>query len=283
MASQLFPDGGWDVHHHIFERKLQKHYFDHSSWYYRTLAGRFPYDPNRHLTPPPASIKEYIDFKQKTGITHSVLTHGLSYGADSSCLTTFTADLGRNITKGIAVIDPETVTPAELAEMHANGIRGIRVNVYEYNAMHDVELQKLALMAHARALEGHCTGWNMAFTHTHPEFWGELKPVIVQEIVPKGIFIVTDHFALLKGASMLPVECEGDVTRQEGFDDIMDLVRAGNLFVKISAPYRISTQAPEFADLKPLVRALFDANPRQLLWGSDWLVSLILWMRLYMF
>ncbi|KAJ6028865.1 hypothetical protein N7540_004441 [Penicillium herquei] len=252
MSSLLFPDGGWDVHHHIFEPE------------------RFPYDPNRHLTPPPASIKNYNDFKQKTGITHSVLTHGLSYGADSSCLTTFTSDLGRTVTKGIAVIDPETVTPDGLAEMQANGVRGIRVNIYKYNAMHDVELQKVALTAHARALGGHFARWNMAFTHTHPEFWGQLKPVIAREVVSRGIQLVTDHFALLKGASMLTPDCDGDLTRQQGFKDILDLVRSGHLFVKISAPYRVSTQAPYFEDLKPLVRALFDANPLQLLWGSDW-------------
>ncbi|KAJ5087180.1 hypothetical protein N7456_010796 [Penicillium angulare] len=252
MSVQLFPDGGWDVHHHIFE------------------PDRFPYDPNRHLTPPPASVRKYNEFKLNTGITHSVLTHGLSYGADSSCLTTFTADLGQTVTRGIAVIDPETVTPIELAEMHANGVRGIRVNIYKYNAMHDVERQKVALTAHARALDGHVTRWNMAFTHTHPEFWGALKPVIVREVVPRGIRLVTDHFALLKGASMLPVECGGDITRQQGFEDILDLVQAGHLFVKISAPYRVSLQAPHFEDLKPLVRALFDANPHQLVWGSDW-------------
>lgn len=40
---------------------------------------------------------------------------------------------------------------------------------------------------------------------------------------------------------MLPAELEGDLTRQQGFEDILDLVRAGQIFVKISAPYRVST------------------------------------------
>lgn len=156
------------------------------------------------------------------------------------------------MTKGITVIDPETITPAELTEMHINGVRGIRVNLYQYGAMHDVELQKIALKIHAGALDSHCTGWSIAFTPMHPDFWGALKPVIAQEIVPRGIRLVTDHFALLKGASMLPAECEGDLTRQPGFEDILDLVRAGHIFVKISAPYRVSTQAPDFEDLQPL-------------------------------
>jgi len=241
-----------------------------------TIAERFPYDPNRHLTPPPATIKNYNEFKLKAGITHSVLTHGLSYGADSTCLHTFTTELGPSKTKSIAVIDPETITPAELSDMHANGVRGIRVNMYRFNAMHDVELQKLALTAHVRALDGRCTGWSMAFTHTHPEFWGELKPVIEKEVVSRGIRLVTDHFALLKGESRLSGDSQqGSITKQPGFKDIMDLVRKGHLFVKISAPYRVSTQAPHFEDLKPLVRALFEANPQQLLWGSDWYVEVL--------
>jgi predicted TIM-barrel fold metal-dependent hydrolase len=299
MSSPLFPDGGWDVHHHIFERKTLFHLDPKQSGkfpihpYNRELtlklpASRFPYDTNRHLTPPPATIKQYTDFKSKIGLTNSVLTHGLSYGADSTCLHTFTQDLGPTTTRSIAVIDPETTTPAELANLHRNGVRGIRVNMYRYNAMHDVELQKLALTAHARALDGHCTGWSMAFTHTHPEFWAELKPVIEYEVVARGIRLVTDHFALLKGRSMLSEsigtgiqgDVDADVTKQPGFEDILDLVHKGHLFVKISAPYRVSTQAPHFEDLKPLVRALFDANPQQILWGSDWYVSVsVFWVQ----
>ncbi|GAB1201972.1 hypothetical protein APSETT445_000570 [Aspergillus pseudonomiae] len=204
------------------------------------------------------------------GITNSVLTHGLSYGANVESLKSFVKLLGQSSTKGIGVIDPETVTREELQEMHNAGIRGIRVNVYKYKAMHDAELQKVALREHARMIGKHCPGWTMAFTQTHPEFWKELRPVIEQEITPAGIRLITDHFTLLKGPSMLPPECEGDVTRQVGFEDIMDLVRKGHLYVKLSAPYRVSNEAPFYDDLKPLVRAYIDANPKRVLWGSDW-------------
>ena len=30
------------------------------------------------------------------------------------------------------------------------------------------------------------------------------------------------------------------------------------------------TQAPAFADIAPLARALIDANPERIVWGSDW-------------
>lgn len=97
----------------------------------------------------------------------------------------------------------------------------------------------------------------MAFTHVHPEFWTELKPVIEKEIVSKGVRLVTDHFALLKGVSMLPSEYQGDVRKQTGFEALIELIRDGHLFIKISAPYRVSKEAPDFEDVRPLVRAFF--------------------------
>ncbi|OKL56734.1 hypothetical protein UA08_07868 [Talaromyces atroroseus] len=265
-TQSLFPNGGWDVHHHIFD--LSYNYTPYT-------AARFPYSPDRHLTPPAATIKQYIEFRESIGLSHSVLTHGLSYGDDCSSLSTFVPELDFKITKAIGVIDPYTLTSEEARGMRDAGICGIRVNLYRYQAMHDVERQKTALCDHARALQQHCPRWSMAFTHIHPEFWTELKPFIEQEITPTGIRLVTDHFALLKGSSMLSNEGEAadslvDVIQQPGFQAITDLMRASHLFVKISAPYRVSNQAPGYQDLEPLGRALFDANPKQLLWGSDW-------------
>lgn len=171
--------------------------------------------------------------------------------------------------------------------MHDAGVRGIRVNLYKYQAMHNMESQKIALSDHARALGGYYHRnrqdpdekghWSMAFTHTHPEFWAELTPTIITELVPIGVRLVTDHFALLKGASMLN---PGTVVHeQSGYREILDLVRKGHLYVKLSAPYRVSSLAPGYEDLEPLVRAFVDANPWRVLWGSDWygfLISLLL-------
>jgi predicted TIM-barrel fold metal-dependent hydrolase len=40
--------------------------------------------------------------------------------------------------------------------------------------------------------------------------------------------------------------------------------------VKVSAPYRGSTAAPDFGDMGPLATALISANVRRILWGTDW-------------
>jgi predicted TIM-barrel fold metal-dependent hydrolase len=57
---------------------------------------------------------------------------------------------------------------------------------------------------------------------------------------------------------------------QPGFADLVELVRSGNAYVKISGAYRSSTQAPDYADVLPFARALIAANADRIVWGTDW-------------
>lgn len=235
-----------------------------------SVAAKFPYSPNRHLTPPAATVIAFEEFKRKLGLTNSVLTHGLSYGDDCTCLKAFLPELGEESTRAIGVIDPETTTDDELRAMDQVGVRGIRVNLYRYQAMEDVERQKAALAAHAERLTSLSLRWSLTLTTTCTEFWNDLGPFIKQSLNKDGLHIVTDHFALLKAPSMLSPEYRNDPASQPGFKAIMDLVRSGDLWVKLSAPYRVSELKPEYPDVQYLVRAFVDANPRRVLWGSDW-------------
>jgi predicted TIM-barrel fold metal-dependent hydrolase len=55
-----------------------------------------------------------------------------------------------------------------------------------------------------------------------------------------------------------------------GFRALLDLVRAGNCWVKISAPYLSSDAGPPYADVAPRVQALVAARPDRLLWAANW-------------
>ncbi|KAH8889006.1 amidohydrolase 2 [Thozetella sp. PMI_491] len=248
----LFPNGGWDTHHHIFE------------------PSTFPYSPNRHLTPPAATTEDFKNFKRKLGLSSSVLTHGLSYGDDCASLKAFVPQLGAETTRAIGVIDPERTTDEEMQALNAAGVRGIRVNLYHYKAMDNVELQKKALQAHAERITRLALPWSLTMTTIHPEFWSELVPFVQGTIAKDGLQLVTDHFCLLKAPSMLPAELRDDPTAQPGFQVIMAAVRSGVLWVKLSAPYRVSEQQPHYSDLRFLVRTFVDANKHRVLWGSDW-------------
>ncbi|KAJ9150256.1 Amidohydrolase 2 [Pleurostoma richardsiae] len=251
-TKELFPRGGWDTHHHIFE------------------PATFPYSADRHLTPCPATIQAFQTFKTRVGLTRSVLTHGLSYGDDCTSLKFFIQRLGPKSTRGIGVIDPITTKDEEIQELHNAGVRGIRVNLYRYRAMENVNLQKEVLLAHLQRITNLSLPWSLTMTTIRTDFWDELEPFVEQVVARTGVPLITDHFALLKAPSMLPPEYRCDPTTQPGFQPIMRLVSKGHLWVKLSAPYRVSERQPAYEDLKFLVRAFVNANKHRVLWGSDW-------------
>jgi predicted TIM-barrel fold metal-dependent hydrolase len=72
--------------------------------------------------------------------------------------------------------------------------------------------------------------------------------------------LVVDHFGR-------PQAARG--TTQGGFEQFLPLLRSGRVYVKISAAYRIS-QEPDYADAAPIARAMIDANPERVVWGTDW-------------
>jgi predicted TIM-barrel fold metal-dependent hydrolase len=73
--------------------------------------------------------------------------------------------------------------------------------------------------------------------------------------------VVFDHFGGTNAA--LGVD-------QPGFGDLVDLLRSGEAYVKLSGAYRASTHGPDYADVGPYAKALIGANADRVLWGSDW-------------
>jgi predicted TIM-barrel fold metal-dependent hydrolase len=84
-----------------------------------------------------------------------------------------------------------------------------------------------------------------------------LSDIVLASPVP----VVFDHFGGAQGAAGL---------QQPGFDKLLQFVRSGKGYVKLSGAYRASTSAPDYHDVAPLARALISSNPHRILWGSDW-------------
>jgi len=57
---------------------------------------------------------------------------------------------------------------------------------------------------------------------------------------------------------------------QPGFADLVELVKSGKAYVKISGAYRASKLAPDYPDVVPLAKLLIAANPDRIVWGTDW-------------
>jgi predicted TIM-barrel fold metal-dependent hydrolase len=80
-------------------------------------------------------------------------------------------------------------------------------------------------------------------------------------VLASPVPVVFDHFG--RAEAKLGVE-------QPGFADLLELLRSGKAYVKISGAYRVSEHGPDFADAAPLAKALIAANPDRIVWGTDW-------------
>src|SRR5690606_19613378 len=97
----------------------------------------------------------------------------------------------------------------------------------------------------------------------HIQVFGDLTEYsdLVPYIADRGLPVVVDHIAHGDPARLL---------NSPGFANLLSLMRDGRAWVKLSAPYRLSTQAPGYPETRPLVDAIMDANPAQAVWGTDW-------------
>ena len=230
----VLPPGACDAHVHVFGP-----------------GETFPWSPSRVYTPGDASVESLLAHQTALKLSRVVVVHPSPYGTDNACTLDALRRLGARA-RGVAVIDPTTITDAELVAMQDVGIRGCRANlqtggVSDPNASWDI----------LRRLRDRISplGW-------HVQVFTSLAVIeaLHDRLKDFGVMLVVDHFGGAKSALGIG---------QPGFAALLSLVAKGQAHVKLSAAYRVSDQQGA-ADVLPLARALISANPDAMLWGSDW-------------
>jgi predicted TIM-barrel fold metal-dependent hydrolase len=210
----------------------------------------FPFSRKRLYTPSDASIDDLNALHRALHIDRVVIVHPSPYGADNSCTVDAMRKLGPRA-RGVAVIDDST-SARDLADMHAAGVRGARVNLESYGESDPAVAGRHLQSAAARVAP---LGWHVQ-TYTNLAVLAALHDTILA--LPTTL--VVDHFGR-------PQAARG--TAQPGFEALLALLRSGKVYVKISAPYRISVE-PHYPDAAAIARAMIDANPDRIVWGTDW-------------
>jgi predicted TIM-barrel fold metal-dependent hydrolase len=212
---------------------------------------RYPFDPNRAHTPRTASVAQLQQHQKALSFSRVVLVQPSPYGTDNRCMMDALAMVGPNA-RGVGVIDPATVSDEALIDMHAAGVRGVRVNLETFGKNDPVAAGEVLQAVSARVAS---LGWHVQ-TYTNLSVIAPLHRLISNLPTP----LVVDHFGKAM-ANLGP--------HQPGFEVLLSLLREGKVWVKLSGAHRISS-LPEFSDVKPMIDALLDANADQLIWGSDW-------------
>jgi predicted TIM-barrel fold metal-dependent hydrolase len=212
---------------------------------------RFPFWPGRTYTPETAMPDEMAALHRALHIQRVVIVTPSVYGTDNSATLFGVKARGQNA-RGVAVIAENT--PESLLDALAQaGIRGIRLNFTTVGET-DPAVARRRFQALSKQLPR--LGWHLQI-NTGLNVISGIKDLVGDAPMP----VVFDHFGGLKAAAGLA---------QPGFADLVELVHSGHAYVKISAPYRASTQPPDYADVVLFAKALIAANADRILWGSDW-------------
>lgn len=210
---------------------------------------RYPMVSPRAYTPMEASPAQMRAMMDHVGSDRIVLVQMSVFGTDNTCMLDAMKVLGA-CSRGVVQL-PAGATGAQLDALHAQGVRGIRVNL-NTTGRNDPDTAREGLRAAAALCARN--GWHLQL-FTTPEVIAVLGPDLAGLPVP----VVFDHFGLLS-----PVARGGDAERV-----VMDLLAAGQGWVKVSGTYRL-TPVEATAEIAALARDLYRANPDRIVWGSDW-------------
>jgi predicted TIM-barrel fold metal-dependent hydrolase len=212
---------------------------------------KFPFFPGRIYTPELASPEEMSLLHKALHIERVVIVTPSVYGADNAA-TLFGMQARGATARGVAVIDDRT-PDGDLDAMNRAGIRGIRLNLAT-GGLNDPAIGRPRFQAAVERMKAR--GWHIQL-FTGLAMISAIKELVTDAPMP----VVFDHF----GGAQAPLGVD-----QPGFADLLELVRSGKAYVKISGAYRASKLGPDYPDAAPLARALIAANSDRIVWGTDW-------------
>jgi predicted TIM-barrel fold metal-dependent hydrolase len=223
------PAGACDCHTHIH-------------------APQFPYFEGRVYTPDVAMPDEMAALHKALRIQRVVIVTPSVYGTDNRP-TLFGMQARGADARGVAVIDDKT-SESDLDAMGKAGIRGIRLNLAT-GGINDPGVAGKRFQSAAQRMQSR--GWHVQ-VNTSLAVIAALKDMFAASSVP----VVFDHFGGAQPELGL---------QQAGFDALVELVRSGVAYVKISVNGDGRTDYSGFA---PLAKALIAANQDRILWGTNW-------------
>jgi predicted TIM-barrel fold metal-dependent hydrolase len=233
LVSIAVPRGAVDCHVHIVGQATQ-----------------FPQAPNRHYTCAEASLA-MLRAAAAPEVQRFVVVQPSFYGTDNEA-TLQACDALNGRSRAVAVVDPAQIDDDQARRLKARGVAGLRLNL---NTRLQGDHRQLAAVLPAHAALAQRMGWHLQF---HLPFAALLGAARLIEELP--VPVVLDHFGLPLGRS--PDSGEGRALR--------DLAAQQNVWVKLSAPYRLGLGDHVTATPRDWLAAMLEAAPDRCLWGSDW-------------
>lgn len=229
----VVPAGAVDAHCHVFGP-----------------ADKFPYHPKRKYTPCDASKEQLFALRDHLGFSRNVIVQASCHSTDNAALIDALTSAGE-LARGVAFVD-DSITEAELAEMHAAGVRGVRFNFVKRLVDSTPKEVFFSIAEKIRPF-----GWHIVVY---------FEAADLEELIPflkaLNTTIVVDHMGTPSVANGVD---HPDFKRFINF-----MAENDNVWCKVSCPERLTLQAPDYSDVVPFARSLVEKFPQRVLWGTDW-------------
>jgi 2-pyrone-4,6-dicarboxylate lactonase len=223
------PPGACDAHNHVFGP-----------------AAKFPYAPERRYTPQDAPKEALTALHALLGVERAVIVQASCHGKDNRAMLDAIADApGKR--RGVAFVD-DGFSEKDLAALDRGGIRGVRFNfVRHLGGTPDMDVFHRVI----DRIKG--LGWHVVLHMDAPDIV-PLSDMIKQLPLP----FVIDHMGRVDAAAG---------TQQPAFRALLELAKRENCWIKVCGSERISL--PPYAAAVPIARAVVEAIPDRVLWGTD--------------
>ncbi|MCF8475592.1 MAG: amidohydrolase family protein [Pseudolabrys sp.] len=236
-VSNVLPPGACDCHCHVFGP-----------------AARFPYAEPRSYTPDDAPLAAYIGMLDRLGFDRGVLVQPSAYGRDNAAMIDALEREPVRL-RGVAVGGAE-LNATILKQWHTVGVRGLRANEFRRDGKpyyrNGVGLKDIEPFYGTLA----DLGW-------HVQLWVDARdlPDMAPQLARIPVPVVVDHMGRLE---------HRHGTGNPGFQALLRGLGDGTVWAKLSGTYRLGATPPDYAQARPFHDALVAANPRNLVWGTDW-------------
>jgi len=228
------PPGAVDAHCHVFGP-----------------GDTFPYAAERKYTPVDAGKEQLFALRDFLGFDRNVIVQATCHGADNRAMVDALRAAGDRA-RGVATIRPG-VSRAELADLHAAGVRGIRFNFVRRLADPKPDGYYLGLAEGVAEF-----GWHIVVYFEAPDLAERWR---LFTSLPTTV--VVDHMG------------RPDVTQPVDGPDFAQFTRFmrehENVWSKVSGAERLSVSGPPgYADVVPFARHIVETFPDRVIWGTDW-------------
>jgi 2-pyrone-4,6-dicarboxylate lactonase len=210
-------------------------------------AGRFPYAPGRTYTPPEDAPKEALRaLHDHLGIERCVIVQASCHGTDNGAMLDAIASEPARY-RGVAMVD-DSFTDADYDKLDRGGVRGVRFNFVKHlGGTPDMDVFERVV----DRVKGR--GWHVVLHLDAPDV-AALSGMMRKLPLP----FVIDHMGRAPGK---------DGPQQPAVRALIELSRLPNCWIKVAGSERISL--PPYAEAMPIAKALVEASPDRVLWGSD--------------